>query len=98
MNSEEARAFVAENRHRLKSRWFSELNYCVDYIAHFWNWSRSIRAAVYAYFVIGPTLTMIIDVAKYVFWRCSEYLLGERPWMMIYSPALQRSSLRRKIL
>jgi hypothetical protein len=69
--AEEARAFVAANRHRLKSRWFSEIKYCGDYIAHSWS-SRIVRATVYAYFVVGPTLEVIIDLAKYAMWGYSH--------------------------
>jgi hypothetical protein len=68
MNAEEARAFVTANRRRLKSGWFSEFKYCKYYIAQGWS-SRIVKATVYAYFVVGPTLEVIIDIAKFAVWR-----------------------------
>jgi hypothetical protein len=68
MNAEEARAFVAANRQRLKSGWLSEFKYWKYYIAQGWS-SRIVRATVYSYFVVGPTLEVIIDIAKFAVWR-----------------------------
>ena len=68
MTAEEARVFVAANRRRLKSGWFCEFKYWKDYIAQGWS-SRIVRATVYAYFVVGPTLEVIIDIAKFAVWR-----------------------------
>jgi hypothetical protein len=66
MNADEARAFVAANRRRLKSGWYCEFKYWQEYIAVLRN--DSLCRACYYGFIVGPIVTTIIDMIRFAIW------------------------------